>query len=888
MNGPSIFSAANLSFLESLHARYKEAPEQLDSSWRYLFQVIEELERVDSGSRSARPGAPDEERALRADTVRLHGHRLASLNPIAPRQVGAETELMADQLDNAGDAALLIPVYCNTLTAETAHIDSAGIRHWLYSALEASQPITDEDRRAIVHQLIKAERLEALLGRRYPSKKRFGAEGAESIVPLLARLIETAAARGIEHVVIATMHRGRLNILANVLDKPLVELLAEFKGKHPFPGDGPRAADVPYHLGYEGEVVTRNGRIKVTLTPNPSHLEAVNAVGLGRARALQDTAGERGEKTVLPLVIHTDASVVGQGVVAELIQLSGVTGFDVGGTIHLIINNQIGFTTEPADARTSKYCTGPWKAIDSAILHVNADDPEAACKAADIAVAFRQEHGKDAVIDLVCYRRNGHNEIDDPTFTQPLQYAAIEKHPTVLQRYGQMLTDRRLTNSDELQRLGEAYSAGFSDAEQAADAFHQTRSGYRSAPRRPSAAEVTGCPIEQLSRIAAVLASLPDGFQGHPRIHRLLDARRFDGDRGVAWPLAEALAFGSVLQDGIPVRLTGQDVVRGAFSQRHFKLFDHANGTQAFALNRVDAQQARFSVFDSPLSEYAVLGFEYGYSLERTQGLVIWEAQFGDFANGAQIVVDQFITSGEEKWCSASGLILLLPHGLEGQGPEHSSARLERYLQLAANDNVCICNPSTPANYFHMLRRQALSGARKPLIVTAPKKLLRLPAAVSRPEEFGPGTRFRPVLADFVDGAVDLVLLCTGKIAYELEAERTARNARNAAVVRLEQLYPFPADELMEYLRKWPGARVAWLQEEPENMGAWRWVERQLRTLAEGGDVPSGLTYIGRPEAGSPAGSFHGDHDRDQADIVDRALRIPAHRGRARLSVAAE
>jgi 2-oxoglutarate dehydrogenase E1 component len=655
-----------------------------------------------------------------------------------------------------------------------------------------------------------------------------------------------------------------------VLGRSVARMIGEVKGAHPFPADPARSGDVPYHLGLEADLVLDGHPIRVTLLSNPSHLEAVDPLVLGRARAAQDVLGEGGVDKVLPIILHTDAAVIGQGLVAECIQLAGPAGYTVGGTVHLVINNQIGFTTEAQEARTSRHCTGPWKAVDSAILHVNGDDPAAVCRAADIAVAWRQTQHCDAVVDLVCYRRNGHNEIDEPGFTQPLLYARIAEQPPVTRRFAAGLIAAGITTEDSVAALAEACRARLQAAYEEAPGHRVNESGF---PPRPAArGPATGVAEPVLARIAEALANPPDGAVLHPRMGRVLRQRVIE-EAGIPWPAAEAMAFGSLVLDGVPVRLSGQDVVRGAFSHRHFSLADRVTGQKHVGLDALDPGQARFQAFNSPLSEYAVLGFEYGYSLERPEALVLWEAQFGDFANGAQIMIDQFIASGEEKWCDPSRLVMLLPHGLEGQGPEHSSARLERYLQLAARDNLRVVNPSTPANYFHLLREQGLGLFDRPLVVMSPKKLLRLPAALSPLGDFLPGTGFRPVVATVPTGPVELVLLCSGKIAYELEEERTARGADNVAILRLERLYPFPAEELAAFFRHWPAASMVWVQEEPANMGAWMWIDRRLEALAmECGLSHPRASYAGRPESPSPAGSFHGDHDADQRAIVERAF----------------
>ncbi|WP_424139420.1 2-oxoglutarate dehydrogenase E1 component [Roseomonas chloroacetimidivorans] len=862
--------------LEALQRQFRLDPASVDPGWRVLFEVLEEVEPV-SGLAN-RPVAGDAVTARLAEAVRARGHLHAWVCPLAQEQ----SPLVSRLKESEPPAQPLPPealerLYGGTLTVETAHIDAADARAWLLWQFEAGAGNSGpEEKRAVLGGLIAADEFERFLGVKYPTKKRFGAEGAEAVVPLLRRLLEQAAASGVTHVVIGTMHRGRLNLMANVLGKDLTRMLAEIKGMHPFSPGSDRAGDVPYHLGLETSLEIGGRQLRVTLLANPSHLEAVDPLVLGRARALQELEGEEGRAKVLPIILHTDAAVIGQGVVPETLQLGGTAGFGTGGTVHVVINNRIGFTTEERDARTSTHCTGAWKAIDSGILHVNADDPLAVCRAAELAFGYRKSQGRDAVIDLVCYRRNGHNEIDEPTFTQPLLYQRIAaKEPVASAFAGRLVSEGILTEEEVAAERGR-------NRDRLQDAYEQA-SEYRPnvamevEEAQSTLAPETGVPPELLRSIAARLAEVPTGMALHPRMGRVLKQRMVAEGGQVSWPVAEALAFGSLLTEGVPIRLSGQDVVRGAFSHRHFGLVDTGTGAMHVGLNGLAEGQARFSVYNSPLSEYAVLGFEYGYSLARPDVLTLWEAQFGDFANGAQIVIDQFVMSAEEKWGDRSGLVMLLPHGLEGQGPEHSSARPERYLQMAAKDNVRIVIPSTPANYFHLLREQALGSIRRPLIVMSPKKLLRLPAAVSPLDDFAPGRCFRPVIAGAPRGDVGLVLFCSGKIAYELEEELAQRQADGAVVVRLEQLYPFPAEILAELARRWPDARCRWVQEEPENMGAWSWVRPRLEAvLASAGLGSPQLAYVGRPESPSPAGSFHGDHDADQRAIVERACAAAA------------
>ncbi|WP_165694100.1 2-oxoglutarate dehydrogenase E1 component [Teichococcus deserti] len=832
-------------YLAAQQAAFARDPASVEPGWRVLLQVLEEL---DAGIPQ---GVPTGHGAL--EEWRARGHLRAWLDPLSPRPAPA-----ADPLENC---------YTSSLAVETAHIDDAARRAWLVAAVEQGAGLPPlADPRALLGALVEAQEFEAFLALKFPTKKRFGAEGAEALLPLLKRLLEQAAAAGVTRAVIGTMHRGRLSIMANLLGRSLARMLAEIKGAHPFPADAPRAGDVPYHLGDDIEISFNGRAIRVTLLANPSHLEAVDPLVLGRARAAQDVVGD--SQTVLPILLHTDAAVIGQGIVAECIQLGGPAGYSVGGAVHVVVNNQIGFTTEAEEGRTSRHCTGVWKAVDAAILHANGDDPEAVARAADIALAWRQAQRADAVIDLVCYRRNGHNEIDEPGFTQPGLYARIAAHPPVLESFSTTLQQRGLVTADEVSTLLETARGRLQASYAEAASFRSNESGY--ALRPPARAEDSGVAPETLQRIADHLAAVPEGATLHPRMPRILKQRSLD-PAGIPWPAAEALAFGSLLLQGVSVRLSGQDVVRGAFSHRHFRLTDRETGARHVGLDGLDATQARFAAYNSPLSEYAVLGFEYGYSLERPEALVIWEAQFGDFANGAQIIIDQFVAAAEEKWCGASRLVMLLPHGLEGQGPEHSSARLERFLQLAAGENMRIANPSTPANYFHMLREQGLGRHDRPLVVMSPKKLLRLPAAVSPLHAFLPGAPFQPVIAD-IPANPEKILICTGKMAYELEEERAATGAL-IGIVRLEQLYPFPAEALSAVLKEHPRASIAWVQEEPENMGAWRWLDRQIEALAEASGVARPRpVYHGRAASPSPAGSFHGAHDAEQRAIVEAAF----------------
>ncbi|ASC66396.1 2-oxoglutarate dehydrogenase E1 component [Achromobacter denitrificans] len=860
----SPLSMASATFLEAMHEQYRDDALSVDPAWRYVFRFLDDVcQAEDAGGQGL----------LQAELIRRFGHLQAGLDPLElarPQDPVLLAEYVADVAGLGGDLAALRSAYQGGLAVETAHLCDFSLLKWVYERCEGprSAPAA-EALRSAYQRVVESDEFERFLMKKFPGKKKFGQEGAEAVPVVLDRLLAQAARAGVGEVVIGTMHRGRLNLMANVLGKSMARIFAEFKGGHPFETQQALAADVPYHLGHVGELEYEGKRLRVSLLPNPSHLEAVDPVTLGLARWVQDHRAERDRARVLTIILHTDAAVIGQGVVAETLQLSGVQGYTTGGVIHVVVNNQIGFTTEPHEGRASRYCTDAWKAVQSLILHVNGEDMDAALLAADMAVGYRQAHGQDAVIDLVAYRRNGHNEFDEPRFSQPQLYRHVDAR--------QPLRDRLRARLLQACQLDEEWEAGF-----IAEYRHRLEQAYAGAAAQlaPQAQQVvpadapidTGVPCEALLECLRQLADIPAGFSIGERLLRQIQARALI-EPGIAWATAEALAFGSLLEVGLPVRLAGQDVVRGAFSHRHFHLVDVEDGRRYVSLQALAKEGAVFEVINSPLSEYAALGFEYGYSLSGRQGLNIWEAQFGDFANGAQIVIDQFISSGEEKWSQRSGLTMLLPHGLEGQGPEHSSARIERYLQLCADGNVRLINPSTPANYFHALRFQALATNRKPLIVISPKTLLRLPAAVSPLDDFLPGQGFSPLLVSGPAHGARRILLCSGKIAYELEDYRAAQGEDDVLIARLEQLYPYPEEALTDLLQAHPGAQLFWVQEEPENMGAWLWYDRRLERLAArcGNPTPA-FVYCGRPASASPAGSFHGRHAADQAAVVAQAF----------------
>lgn len=777
--------------------------------------------------------------------------------------------------------------YCRTIGIEYMHIQDPAERKWIQDKVETpyTKPTHDEQMRVLA-KLNEAEAFETFLQTKYVGQKRFSLEGAESMISLLDAVIQSAAEVELEEVAIGMAHRGRLNVLTNIAGKTYGQIFREFEGTQD-PRTVQGSGDVKYHLGTEGTFTALNGeKIPVYLAANPSHLEAVDSVLSGIIRAKQDRK-PIGSFRVLPILIHGDAAMAGQGIVVELLQMSQLRGYRIGGTIHLVVNNQVGFTTPPSEGRTSVYATDVAKTIQAPIFHVNGDDPEAVLRVAELAFAFRQEFHKDVVVDLVCYRRRGHNEGDDPSMTQPLMYNLIEAKRSVRTLYAEALVGR----GDITEEEHEAAHADFQDRlERAFAETHAAQTGSMpiivqdgnpvSDLERPGSQqddasgepESTGVDASVIAAIGDAHANAPTGFTVHPKLQTLLQ-KRVDMSRNgnIDWAFAELLALGSVLLEGTPVRMAGQDTRRGTFVQRHAVLHDRANGQEWLPLANLSDTQARFWIYDSLLSEYAAMGYEYGYSVERADALVLWEAQFGDFANGAQTIVDQFISSAEQKWGQRSSVVLLLPHGYEGQGPDHSSARIERYLQLCAENNMTVARPSTPASYFHLLRRQAYARPRRPLVVFTPKSMLRLRGATSEVDDFTSG-RFEPVIDDATvtdRSTVKRVLLHSGKLHYDLLAERDKRDIKDIALVRVEQYYPLPLRELVSVIGQYPDAELVWVQEEPENQGAWPFICLELLRL---GKRP--VSVVSRPASASPATGSSKRSAQEQADILERALTV--------------
>lgn len=781
--------------------------------------------------------------------------------------------------------------YCGTVGLEYMHINDLAERRFLQERMEgkdAEIQFTPEGKRSILQKVIEGEQWEKFLARKYVGTKRFGLDGGESAIPALEAVIKYGGQYGVTEIDVGMAHRGRLNVLSNVMGKPYRAIFNEFAGGATNPADVGGSGDVKYHLGTSSDREFDGNKVHLSLLPNPSHLEAVDPVVLGKARAVMTLRGDKHGKTVLPILLHGDAAFAGQGVVWECLSFSGLPGYGTGGSIHFIINNQVGFTTSPQFARSSPYPSDVAKGIQAPILHVNGDDPEAVTFCCKLATEFRQTFGRDIVIDMWCYRRFGHNEGDEPSFTQPQMYSEIRQHPPISKIYGDRLIAEGVVDQawiDETtkaytQHLQEEFEAAVSYLPNKADWFEGRWTGLKR-PDEPVLGRrniETAVPEDELRQVGELLTTVPAEIHVHKTLQRILDAKKtmFESGTGFDWATAEALAFGTLLSEGHCVRLSGQDSGRGTFSQRHAVWVDQQTGEKYIPLCHVDGG-GRFEVRDSPLSEFGVLGFEYGYSLADPRTLVCWEAQFGDFANGAQTIIDQFVSSGEAKWLRASGLVMLLPHGFEGQGPEHSSARLERYLQLCADDNMQVANCTTPANYFHILRRQLLRDFRKPLVMMTPKSLLRHKLAVSELADFTGESHFRRIVSDLnppAEGETKRVVLCSGKLAYELMEARDEAGDRATEIVRIEQLYPFPSEPLVKRLRAMPKLEtLVWAQEEPRNNGAWFFVEPLIeQCLTEAGFNGMRPQFAGRDASASPATGLAKRHAAEQAALIAAAL----------------
>ncbi|WP_425040775.1 2-oxoglutarate dehydrogenase E1 component [Primorskyibacter sp. S187A] len=788
--------------------------------------------------------------------------------------------------------------YCGTFALQYMHISDPEQSAWLKERIEGFGKeinFTREGRKAILNKMVEAEGFEKFLHVKYMGTKRFGLDGGESLIPAMEQIIKRGGNLGVKEIVIGMPHRGRLSVLANVMAKPYRAIFNEFQGGSFKPEDVDGSGDVKYHLGASSDREFDGNSVHLSLTANPSHLEAVNPVVLGKVRAKQDQLGDDARTAVMPVLLHGDAAFAGQGVVAECFALSGLKGHKTGGTMHIVVNNQIGFTTAPHFSRSSPYPTDNALVVEAPIFHVNGDDPEAVVHAAKVATEFRQKFQKDVVIDIFCYRRFGHNEGDEPMFTNPVMYKRIKGHKTTLSLYTERLVKDGLIPEGEIEDMKAAFQAHLNEEFEAGKEFKPNKADWLDGKwshldrdKEDYQRGQTAIKSETLAEVGAALSKAPDGYPLHKTVGRLLDARKkmFDTGEGFDWATGEALAFGSLLTEGYPVRLAGQDCTRGTFSQRHSGLVNQETEERYYPLNNIRPGQKQYEVIDSALSEYAVLGFEYGYSLAEPNALTLWEAQFGDFANGAQIMFDQFISSGESKWLRMSGLTVLLPHGFEGQGPEHSSARLERFLQMCGQDNWIVANCSTPANYFHILRRQIHRTFRKPLILMTPKSLLRHKLCVSDAADFVEGSSFHRVLWDdaqkghsetklVADDKIKRVVMCSGKVYFDLLEERDARGIDDVYLLRFEQFYPFPAISAVKELERFKNAEMVWCQEEPKNQGAWTFMEPNLEWVL--GRIKAKHTrpvYAGRSASASPATGLASMHKAQQAALVDEALTI--------------
>jgi 2-oxoglutarate dehydrogenase E1 component len=945
-------------FIETLYARFRNAPDSVEPGWRSWFEGLEgtptgpsweqaswpstatddltaaldptQMEPAPKQAKGAAKPAPaaaapaSQDEILRAAndairammlirTYRVRGHLAANLDPLglSSREMPAD---LRTEYHGFSDADLDRPVYlggtmglqwatvrelvdilranyCGNVGLEYMHIADVEERRFLQERMEGKDKaiqFSPEGKKAILNKVIEAEQWEKFCARKYVGTKRFGLDGGEGMIPALESVIKYGGQFGVREIVFGMAHRGRLNVLSNVMAKPFRIIFHEFGGGSDNPDDVSGSGDVKYHLGTSTDREFDGIKVHMSLVANPSHLEAEDPVVLGKTRAIQTIAGDLTEhKTALPVLIHGDAAFAGQGIVWECLGFSGIRGYNTGGCIHFVINNQIGFTTSPQFARSSPYPSDVAKGVQAPIFHVNGDDPEAVTFACKMAIEFRQRFHRDIVIDMWCYRRFGHNEGDEPSFTQPLMYDRIRQHPPVSEIYGKRLIEQGVVdrawidgNIAQFTALLEGeFEAGASYKPNKADWFAGRWSGLH-APADPETARrniETGIETKLFDSLGRTLTTVPDSIKIHKTLARVIDAKRemFKSGTGFDWATGEALAFGSLLSEGYGVRLSGQDSGRGTFSQRHAVWVDQTDEHKYLPLSQIE--HGRLEVLDSPLSEYGVLGFEYGYALADPKTLVMWEAQFGDFMNGAQIMIDQFIAAGEAKWLRANGLVMLLPHGYEGQGPEHSSARVERFLQLCAQDNMQVANCTTPANYFHLLRRQMHRPFRKPLIIFTPKSLLRHKLAVSKAEDFQGDSHFMRLLSDPAapaDADVRRLVLCTGKVFYDLFEAREAAGDKNTAIVRVEQLYPFPSEPLVKRLRRMANVEeVVWAQEEPKNNGGWSFVEPFIEAcLVEAGGKVQRPRYAGRAASASPATGLMKRHQLEQAALVADAL----------------
>ena len=941
-----IFSG-NATYIEELYERFLRNPQSVDADWRQYFgslgatngmppqrlaswtQVSSKVigavveQEVKPASKDAKKGtgvsqeqiekfAHDSIRAIMmVRAYRVRGHLLANLDPLGIENKDYHPELSIEHygfteadldkeifLDGSLGikkatlreiVAILRQTYSSNIGVEFMHIQDPEQKAWIQQRFEQDRGkfgLQLADKKAIWNTLVEVEAFEQFLQIKYPGTKRFSVQGGDAMLPGLEAIINTASKLGVQEIVFGMPHRGRMNMLTTTMGKPYMELLSIFHGNLDFPEWIESSGDVKYHLGTSSDRTTAHGKIHLSLLSNPSHLEAVDPVVVGKVRAKLDVRGDEENKdSVMGVMLHGDAAFAGQGVVAETLALSELRGYRTGGSIHVIVNNQIGFTTSPKYSRFTPYPSDVAKAVQAPIFHVNGDDPEAVSYVCQLAMEFRQMFKRDTVVDIFCYRKYGHNESDEPMFTQPIMYQRIAKKPLPAEIYSERLVQEGVLTQDDVDAKFAEFKAFYEKQYEAAKNFKPNKADWLEGqwagfekPRGEHPDGDTGVDVKKLAAIGMAISKAPENFKVNSKILRQLEAKKkmMETGEGIDWATGEALAYGSLLKEGYGVRLSGQDCGRGTFSQRHSVLVDQENENRYVPLNHLGGEQKPYEVIDSSLSEFAILGFEYGYSLGQPNYLTLWEGQFGDFVNGAQVMIDQFIASGEAKWLRMSGLVMLLPHGYEGQGPEHSSARPERFLQLCAEDNMQVVNCTTPANYFHVLRRQMLRKFRKPLIIMTPKSLLRHKLAVSTLADMGKGTHFQRIIPEASklakDDKISRVLITSGKVYYDLFEEREAQKRDDVAIIRMEQYYPFPARELKAELARYKNAEIIWCQEEPQNMGAWTFVYPRIEEVIESLGRADRLRYVGRAAAASPAAGYYKIHDREQKELVSVAL----------------
>ena len=929
----SFLFGSNSVFIEELYQKYLKDPTSVDPSWTKFFanqsditplktsaQIITHITQdkaVISSNKIEPTSSSLAENSLRAKFMikayRERGHYLANLDPLALEvkktkeelklnleDFGFNTSQLSELVDVSGEfddlkiitlnelVDVLNRTYSGSVAVEFSHVENSAAQEWLYNKLDSISThinLSLEEKKTILQDLVEVEGFEQYLHVKFPGAKRFSVEGGDASIISLSKVIEESAAAGAEEAVIGLAHRGRLSTLTKIMGKPYRAIFSEFMGTSAFPSDLGVTGDVKYHMGYSSDKTTESGKkVHLSLTANPSHLEAVNPVVAGKVRAKQDCMN-RDRNKVVGILIHGDAAFCGQGVVAESLVMSGLAPYDVGGIFHIIINNQIGFTANSYDSRAGRYCTEVAKVVGAPIFHVNGDDVEAVVLVTKIACEYRQKFQKDVVVDIVCYRKYGHNEGDEPMYTQSIMYEVIKNKPTPAALYANKLSNAGLIDNNYYQQLKQKFKnlldSEFNEVKNYKPRAQWLEGQWSGFDRLSDDKLLTGVRKSVLQELGIKLCRIPDHFSINPKLAKLFEARSHDliNDRPIDWATAEQLAFATLLNEKTPIRITGQDVERGTFSHRHAVLHSQTDKSIYEPLNNISKDQAFFEIADSNLSEYGVLGFEYGYSIVDPNRLVIWEAQFGDFANGAQIIFDQFISSAETKWLRMSGIVVLLPHGMEGQGPEHSSARLERFLQLCAEDNMYVAYPTTPASIFHLLRRQIKRNFRKPLIVMSPKSLLRHKLAVSTLAELDEGTKFIPVI-DEIDieikaERVKKVIFCSGKVYYDLLELRRERKIDNIVIIRFEQLFPFIEEDVVKIMKKYQAAsKFVWCQEEPRNMGAWKFIRHQLDSCLEKAGIKAQVSYTGRERSASPAVGYLYIHNKQQEALAHEALEL--------------